>query len=197
MVIVASPKTGVTSIGQLIEVAKKEPGRYGYGSSGVGSSLHLAGELLKQRGDFVVNHIPYRGVAPLANDLIGGDLHFAVMSPTSAAPFVKDGRIVPLGVTGPTRIPSLPDVPTIAETPGLEGYELSVWYALMAPLGLPAPIRDRLHGALKAALKDPVVIKTLEGAAMQLGTGDEDVAKLLAEEDAKYGRVAELAKMRE
>ena len=197
LVIVAGVKTGVTSISELISVARKDPGRYGYGSSGVGSSLHFAGELLKQQGGFTINHIPYRGVAPLANDLVGGDLDFAVMSPTSAAPFVKDGRIIALGVTGPTALPSLPGVPPVARTPGLEGYELAAWYALMAPLGLPDPIRLKLHGALKAALKDPVVVRTLEGAAMQLGSGDEDVAKILADEDAKYARVAELAKMRE
>ena len=197
MVIVAGVKTGVTSIAELITVARKDPGRYGYGSSGVGSSLHFAGELLKQRGNFVINHIPYRGVAPLANDLIGGDLDFAVMSPTSAAPFIKDGRIVALGVTGPTRIPSLPDVPAVAETPGLDGYEISSWYALMSPLGLPDPIRAKLQAALKAALKDPVVVQTLEGSAMQLGSGNEDVARILNDEDAKYARVAELARMRE
>lgn len=119
------------------------------------------------------------------------------MSPTSAVPFIKEGRIIALGVTGPTRIPSLPDVPAIAETPGLAGFELSSWYAIMAPLGLPEPIRARLHTALKGALVDPVVIKTLEGAAQQLGTGNESVAKLLDDEDAKYARVAGAARMKE
>ena len=197
MVVVASRKSGVKTIAELIAVARKDPGKYSYGSSGIGSSLHYAGELLKQRGNFAITHVPYRGVAPLANDLVGGDLDFALMSPTSAAPFVKDGRIVALGVTGPTPTPSLPGVPAIAETPGLAGYELSSWYAIMAPLGLPDPIRARLRDALKAALKDPVVIRTLEGAAQQLGTGDEDVAKILNDEDAKYAQVAEAAKMKE
>lgn len=197
MVMVASPKTGVKTIADLIALARKDPGKYSYGSSGVGSSLHFAGELLKQRGNFAITHVPYRGVAPLANDLVSGDLDFAVMSPTSAAPFVKEGRIVALGVTGPAASPSLPGVPAIAETPGLAGYELTSWYALMAPLGLPDPIRARLLQALKAALQDPVVIRTLEGAAQKLGTGDEDVAKLLNDEDAKYADVAAAAKMKE
>jgi len=197
MVIVAGPKTGVKSIAELIALARQSPGRYSYGSSGVGSSLHFAGELLKQRGDFAITHVPYRGVAPLANDLVGGDLDFAVMSPTSAVPFIKEGRIVALGVTGPTRIPSLPEVPAIAETAGLAGFELASWYAIMAPLGLPESIRARLHAALKGALADAVVIRTLEGAAQQLGSGDEDVAKILNDEDAKYARVAEAARMKE
>lgn len=197
VILAAGPKTGIKSLAELVDEARKHPGKFSYGSSGVGSTLHFAGELFKQQAGLVMTHIPYRGVAPLTSDLAGGTLDLAVLSPTAAVPFIKAGRITPLAVTGAKRIPSLPDVPAMNELPALKNYELSGWFALMAPRGLPDPLRTRLADALRQTLQDPAVRATLEGAGMEVATGREDLSRLLADESAKYAQLVKFGGMRE
>ena len=103
VMLVASPKVGIKSLAEFVAQVRKSPGRYSYGSSGVGSTLHFAGELVKQRAGLFMTHIPYRGTAPLTNDLIGGAIEFAMMSPTAAAPFIQSGRLIGLGITSAQR----------------------------------------------------------------------------------------------
>ena len=197
LVLAAGPKLGVKNLAEFVDLARRNPGKYSYGSSGVGSSLHFAGELFKQRAGVFMAHIPYRGVAPLTNDLAGGSLDLAVLSPTAAIPFIQSGRIVPLAATSAQRIAALPQVPALAEHPLLKGYELVGWFSLMAPRGLPPEIAQRLATTLQDTLRDPAVRKKLEDAGMVPASGREDLAQLMAQETVKYEKLVEFARMRD
>lgn len=197
LILAARPGLGVKSMADLLELAKRQPGKLSYGSSGVGSTLHFAGELFKQRAGVSITHVPYRGVAPLTSDLAGGSLDLAMLSPTAAQPFLQSGRIVPLAVTSAQRLSALPQVPAMAELAPLRGYELVGWFALMAPRGLPAATAQRITAALQEALAEPAVRKRLEDAGMVPASGSEDLARLIAEEDRKYEQLAAFANMRD
>ena len=197
LILAARPGLGVKTLADLLELARRQPGKLSYGSSGVGSTLHFAGELFKQRAGVSITHVPYRGVAPLTSDLAGGSLDLAMLSPTAAQPFLQSGRIVPLAVTSAQRLSALPQVPAMAELAPLRGYELVGWFALMAPRGLPAATAQRITAALQEALAEPAVRKRLEDAGMVPATGREDLARLIAEEDRKYEQLAAFANMRD
>lgn len=197
VLLVAAPRAGVKNLDEFIALVKRSPGKYSYGSSGVGSTLHFAGELVKQRAGIFLTHIPYRGTAPLTNDLVGGTLDFAIMSPTAAAPFIQSGRIVPLGITSAKRFPTLPQVPALGEHPQLKGYELTGWFALAAPKDLPAPIVQKLREAMQAGLTDPAMRRRLEEGGSIPGTGKEDLARIMREDSAKYAELVKFANVRE
>jgi tripartite-type tricarboxylate transporter receptor subunit TctC len=190
LILAARPGLGVKNMADLLELARRQPGKLSYGSSGVGSTLHFAGELLNQRAGISIAHVPYRGVAALTSDL-------AMLSPTAALPFLQGGRIVPLAVTSAQRLSALPQVPAMGESAPLRGYELVGWFALMAPRALPSATAQRITAALQEALAEPAVRKRLEDAGMVPATGREDLARLIAEEDRKYEQLAAFAKMRD
>ncbi|SFM46753.1 tripartite tricarboxylate transporter substrate binding protein [Variovorax sp. OV329] len=197
VVLVASPKVPVKNIDEFIALVKRNPGKYSYGSSGVGSTLHLAAELLKERAGLFMTHIPYRGTASLSSDLVGGTLDFAVMSPTGAAPFIASGRITPLAVTSQKRFPTLGQVPALAETPQLKGFDLSGWYAMMAPRGLPPEIAKQLADALRTGLAEPAFRNRMEGSGVLAPSGNEDLAKMLRDDQRKYADIVKFANIRE
>lgn len=196
VIIAVSPRLGVKSLPELLALLRRNPGKLSYGSSGVGSSLHFAGELFKQRSGVFMTHIPYRGVAPLVGDLVGGSLDIAVLSPTAALPFVQAGRVLALGVTSAQRLASLPDVPALGELPELKGYELVGWFALTAPRNLPSDVQRTLNTTLQEVLADPVVRKRLQEQGMVPATGKEDLAQFMNQETAKYENLADFAQMR-
>lgn len=197
VLLVAGQKTGVKSLDEFFALAKRNPGKYSYGSSGIGSTLHFAGELIKQRAGVFLTHIPYRGTASLTTDLVGGALDFAIVSPTAAAPFIQGGRIVPLGISSASRFPGLPQLPALGENPHLKGYELSGWFALAGPKDLPAPILESLRAALQAGLADPAIRRRLEEGGSIPATGKEDLARIMREDTAKYASLVKFANMRE
>ncbi len=143
-IVIVNPTLPVKSIKELIALAKARPGQLNFASSGQGGSLHLAGELFKSLTHVDMNHIPYKGGAPAANDVIGGQVELMFSPIPVAMPHVKSGRLRMLAVTGAKRWPSLPDVPTIAEA-GVPGYEATGWYGIVAPARTPAPIVMRLN----------------------------------------------------
>ncbi|MCJ0763609.1 Bug family tripartite tricarboxylate transporter substrate binding protein [Variovorax terrae] len=197
VMLVAGPKVPVKNIDEFVTLVKRNPGKYSYGSSGVGSTLHFAGELIKQRAGLFMTHIPYRGTAALTSDLVGGALDFAIVSPTAAAPFIQSGRLTPLGVTSAKRFPTLPQVPALAEHPQLKGYELTGWFALAAPKGLPADVAQRLAAALKAGLAEPAYRRRLEEGGSLPASGSEDLARTMREDIGKYEGLVKFANMRE
>jgi tripartite-type tricarboxylate transporter receptor subunit TctC len=197
VLLAAGPRMNVKNMDEFIALLKRNPGRYSYGSSGVGSLQHFAGELLKQRAGIFMTHIPYRGTAPLTSDLVGGALDFAMVSPTAAAPFLQNQRFVALGITSAKRFAALPQVPAIGEHPQLKGYELAGWFALVAPKGLPPEITQRLSVALKAGLADPTIRRRLDEGGAIPATGEEDLARLMREDIAKYAQLVKFANMRE
>lgn len=197
VLLVAGTKANVKTLAEFIDLVKRNPGKYSYGSSGVGSTLHFAGELIKQRAGIFLTHIPYRGTAPLTTDLVGGALDFAIVSPTAAAPFIQSGRIVPLAITSAKRSPALPNVPTLGEHPLLKGYDLSGWFALAAPRNLPPEIAQRLRTALQAGLQDPAIRRRLEEGGTVPATGNEDLAWVIREDSGKYAELVKFANMRD
>jgi tripartite-type tricarboxylate transporter receptor subunit TctC len=197
MVLVASAQTGVRNVEDFLKASRTKPGRYSYGSSGVGTALHLAGEMVKQQSGVFVTHIPYRGVAPLTTDLIGGSLEFGVFVLSSGLPHIRSGKVVALGITEKQRSTSAPDIPALAEHPALKNMDISVWFALMAPPGLPEPVATKLRKALAEVLQTPEFRKKLEDAGSRIAPLHVDMARFLADEDAKYRRIVDFAKIKE
>jgi tripartite-type tricarboxylate transporter receptor subunit TctC len=197
LVLVAAPSAGVKSSGEFLALLKKNPGKYSYGSSGVGTSLHLAGEMLKQQGGIFMTHVPYRGVAPLTNDLLGGNIDFGVFVLSSALPYIRSGKMVALGTTEAKRSAVTPDLPALNENPNLKNLDIGVWFALMGPAKLPEPVVVRLKKALGEALQAPDFRKKMETASSVVPTSDVEIDKFLVSETAKYKTIVKFADIKE
>ena len=197
LVLVASPASGVKNAADFIQLVSKNPGKYSYGSSGVGTSLHLAGEMLKSQGKLFMTHIPYRGVAPLTNDLVGNNLEFGVFVLSSGLPHIKSGKVIALGTTEAKRSATTPGIPALAETPQYKNVDIGVWFALMAPAHLPQPVFDKLKKALNESLQAPELRKKLEASGSTVSSPNVNTDKFIATEIAKYKKVVEFAKIEE
>lgn len=197
LVLVASTRMGIKNTNEFLAQVRAHPGRYSYGSSGVGTSLHLTGELIKEQAKLFMTHIPYRGVAPLANDLVGNSLDFGVFVLSSGLPYIRSGKVVALGTSEKTRSKTTPDIPALSEHPAFKNLDISTWFALMAPAKLPEPIQAKLKKALADTLKDPEVRGKLETAGSAVAQTPVDMGQFLRSETAKYQRIVEFAHIRE
>jgi tripartite-type tricarboxylate transporter receptor subunit TctC len=197
LVLVASRQSGITSLNQFVSEVRAKPGKFTYGTSGVGSMLHFSGELLKRQAGISILHIPYKGASNIGADLAGGSIEFAFLGPGAARPFIDAGHITPIAVTSAKRTASLPNVPALTEHPALKGYDLVAWYALMAPKGTPPDIVAKLHVALMQSLQEPDVRTKLERIGVDVGRGDEDMPKLMARDALQYQRIVQFAGMKE
>lgn len=187
-VLVVSPALQVRSLPELVAQARAKSGQLTYGSNGVGSSQHLAGALFASAFDVKMVHVPYKGTGPMMNDLLGGQLSLSFANMVAALPHVKTGKLTGLAVTSLKRWPSLPDMPTIAET--LPGFEATSWWGIVATAGTPRPVIDKLN-------RD--ILKVLDGADMKqffasLGaepahTTPAEFAAFMKSELAKWSRV--------
>jgi tripartite-type tricarboxylate transporter receptor subunit TctC len=156
----------VTDVQSLVTLIKANPGKYSYGSSGTGSILHLCGEEFKAAaGGLDMVHVPYKGSAPMDTDLLGGQIAMAFDATPTSMPLALAGKVRALGAGMATRIPSMPNLPTLQEQ-GIKGYECYTWNAILAPAGTPQPIVDKLNGVINKALADPKVSDTLEKAGI-------------------------------
>ncbi len=176
MLLVANPKFPAKNIGELITLAKKEPDTIAYASFGNGSASHLAGALFTNQAGVKMTHIPYKGGAPAITDALGGQVPLSFSAFGLALPHVKSGKLIALATTGSTRAKLLPDVPTIGEAGNLQGYEMSIVYAVWAPSGIPRPILNKLSNAieqvtLSSAFKEKVASDG--GEVMNLSTPAE------------------------
>ena len=191
------PTVAAKTIPDLIKLAKAKPGTLNYASSGLGSPGHLAGELFKSMAKVDMVHIPYKGGGPALSDLLGGQVPIFVAVISTGVPPVKAGRAVALAVTGAKRSPALPDVPTVAETPGLKGYEASNWYGMVAPADTPKPVIHRLHKDLAAVLNSPEVRDTLltRGIETVVSTPEEFTAYIKSE-TTKWNKVIRAANLK-
>jgi tripartite-type tricarboxylate transporter receptor subunit TctC len=151
-IVVVHPSLPVTSLRELIAMAKAEPGRINFASSGTGSVAHLATELFAGMAGFKLNHIPYKGTGPALTDTIAGQTNAMLGSTATTLPQVRAGRLRALAVTTSRRIEAAPDLPTVSEA-GVPGFETVLWHGLIAPKGLPAPIVERLHREISSVLK--------------------------------------------
>ena len=197
MVLVASPKMGVKNTDEFIQLAKSKPGRFSYGSSGVGTALHLAGEMVKEQAGLFMTHIPYRGVAPLTNDLVGNNLEFGVFVLSSGLPHIRSGKVIALGTTEKQRSKVTPDIPALAEHPALKSTDISTWFVLMAPGKLPEAIQTRLKKALAEALQNADLRSKLEASGSAVASAPVDMNKFLRDETTKYQRIVDFARIRE
>jgi len=144
-----------------------------------------------------MTHIPYRGVAPLTNDLVGNNLEFGVFVLSSGLPHIRSGKVVALGTTEKTRSKVTPDMPALAEHPALKNTDISTWFVLMAPGKLPEAIQAKLKKALAESLQNPELRSKLEASGSAVAQGAVDMQKFLRDETAKYQRVVDFAKIRE
>jgi len=165
-ILMANLSVPATDVKSLVELIKANPGKYSYGSSGVGSILHLCGEEFKaDAGGLEMVHVPYKGSAPMDTDLLGGQISIAFDATPTAMPLSLSGKVRALGAGMATRIPSMPNLPTLQEQ-GITGYECYTWNAIIAPAGTPQPIVDKLNDAINKSLADPKVSDALKNAGI-------------------------------
>ncbi len=189
MLLAVSPKTSFHTVAELIDYAKKNPGKLSNASSSNGSPGHVSGELFKTMTNVEIVHVPYKGGAPAIGDLIAGTVQLMFESTNSIAPHVRAGRVRALAVTGAQRSHSLPDVPTMIEA-GVPGYEVTAWTGVIAPAGLPRPILDRLNAAVNAAVNEPATKERLAQFGSEGGGGTpEEYAALIRRDSAKWADV--------
>jgi tripartite-type tricarboxylate transporter receptor subunit TctC len=177
----------VNSVPELIAYAKAHPDELSFGSSGVGSVFHLMGELFNETAGVKIKHVPYRGVAPALQDVIGGHIPMVFISVSNAEPAAKAGQVKILAVLEPTRYSKMPDVPSISEIiPAFR--KPSSWFGFFGPPGLPAPIVNRLNAEMSKALTDPDVVKNLDANAFAvIGGTPQQFADLLKDGIQRYG----------
>lgn len=166
MVFVAGPKTGVKTLDEALARSRSEPNRLSFASSGVGTPLHVSGELINLKAGTTFRHIPYRGAAQMVQDVLGGNVDFGVFVLSSAMPHLEAGRMVALGVTTPARSRAAPQIAPLADHPRLKGYDMNVWFGLFGPARLPTPIVARLNQALGEVLRDQAVWQKLQSAGV-------------------------------
>jgi tripartite-type tricarboxylate transporter receptor subunit TctC len=189
IVLAVHPSLGVKNVSELVALAKAKPGTLNFGSSGNGSTNHLAGELLKSMTGIDIVHVPYKGAAPAMNDLIAGHIPMMFDNIPAVLPQVQGKFINAIAVAGRTRASALPDVPTVAES-GVPGFEAAAWFGLVAPANTPAPVLAKLEGEVDAVLKMPDVQKRFTELGAEPGTLQGEVfGKFLAEETRKWTRI--------
>ncbi|WP_083745690.1 tripartite tricarboxylate transporter substrate binding protein [Variovorax sp. KK3] len=168
-VLVASPTAGIKNAKDLVAQAKAKPGTLSYASPGVGSGLHLAGELFKQQAGIDLLHVPYKGTAPALNDVLGGVVPLMFSNLPATLPFIQNGKLVVLGVTEAKRSPAAPEIPTLAEQ-GIQGVAVTSWYGLLAPAGTPAAVVEQLAKDAAQMLAQPEVHQRLKAQGMTEAT---------------------------
>ena len=193
--VVVHASVPANSLAEFIKLAKENPGKYTYGSSGIGGAGHLAGELLKMMARIDIVHVPFKGGGPAMQAMLGGQIHAYMATPVAAGPHVRAGKAKALATTGPQRDPLTPEVPTVAES-GYPGYQATNWYAFVVAGRTPRAIVERLNRDIVATLKDPQVIGLLrkQGVEPQPGT-PEELAKFMKSEYETWGRVVKEAKI--
>lgn len=189
-VLVVNPDVPAKDTAALVAYAKANPGKLTYSSSGVGNPQHLNGELFNNMAGVQTTHIPYKGASQQLTDVMAKHVDMTYTSIAAATPFIKSGQLRPIAVTSSRRVPSLPDVPALAEFTPLSGYELINWFGMFAPAKTPAPIVQKVHAALADALRDAEIIRKLEvqGAEPALMT-PEQFAQFVSTEYTKFGKI--------
>jgi tripartite-type tricarboxylate transporter receptor subunit TctC len=188
-VLIVNKKLGVNNLHELIELAKVKPGQLTFGSSGIGTSLHMSGELFKEMAGVQIRHIPYKGRAQSLPDLVSGRISMLFDNLSSSLPLLKAGEVQALGVTTLKRSHAAPEIPTFAEQ-GLPGFEAVSWFSLMAPANLPPPIQKRLNQLTHRTLNSPEVKARLLAGGLEPAPGSpKELSKLITQESAKWSKV--------
>ncbi len=188
-VLIVNKQLGVNNVHELIELAKAKPNQLTFGSSGVGTSLHMSGELFKEMAGIQIRHIPYKGRAQSLPDLVSGRISILFDNLSSSLALIKAGEVQALGVTTLKRSNSAPEIPTLAEQ-GLPGFEAVSWFSLMAPAHLPLDIQKRLNQITRQTLNNSQIKNRLLAGGLESSPGSpQDLSKLIAAESNKWSRV--------
>lgn len=195
-IIVVNSKLPIHNVKELIAYAKANPGKLRYGSSGVGSILHLSAALFANEAGIDMLHVPFNGAAPAITALLGGFIDVFFGAPSPLLPYVKNGEMRALATTGPKRSPDMPDLPTVAES-GLPNDVVVVWWGLVAPAGTPKPIQTKLAAAVQQMMKDPAVLEKFKkmGVDAYFSNGAE-FESFVVKETAQWKNVAEKANIK-
>jgi tripartite-type tricarboxylate transporter receptor subunit TctC len=192
-VLVVGPGASLKSVQDVIAAAKKEPGKLTFASSGNGTNIHLVGELFKLMANVDMVHVPYKGSAPALTDLMGGSVALMFDTIPSAISHVKGGKLRALGVTGAKRSRVMPDVPTIAES-GLPGYEVTSWYGLIGPAGIPEPVLARLNADATKAANSAAFRSRMEPLGFDVVTATPArMVEMLRADSARWAKVIKAA----
>lgn len=194
IVLEVNPNSPAQNVAQLLDYVRKYPGE-AYSTAGAGTSMHLAGVLFAQMSKTEWSHVPYKGSAPLLNDLLGGQVQVAFDNLPASLPHIQAGKLRALAVAGSQRSPALPNVPTMAEA-GLPGYDVEPWFGVYGPAGLPVAVVQRLNTALVAALADPTIKDKLAQAGFTpRSSSPAELQALTLREYERLGAVAKSAQM--
>ncbi|CAN5254007.1 tripartite tricarboxylate transporter substrate binding protein [soil metagenome] len=191
--LVANPDANVSNLKELVAAAKARPDAFNYGSCGIGTPQHFVMELLKQKTGMTIQHAGYKGCAPAVTDVLGNQVSLAIVSANLVAPYAKTGKLKVIGVTGSKRYSLLPDSPTFEEQ-GIKPFDYSIWYALMGPANLPAPVVQKISADVTKILADPTVAANLTNAGVEAYQGSAtDLAKLIKADAERYPQIAKSA----
>jgi tripartite-type tricarboxylate transporter receptor subunit TctC len=160
-VLIGRPTLAAGNTAELVRLVKAQPGKLNFGTDGVGTSLHITAEMIKQRAGLDIVHVPYKSGPQVLTDVAGGQVDLAVLPLTLAQPFIKDGKVRAYGVTTAARWPGLPELPALAETAELKGLDVESWLGLLGPANLPPAVSSTLVQALEQAAKDPEIVRKL------------------------------------
>src|SRR3954464_13479329 len=191
------PSLPVKNVAELIAYAKSKPGALNYGSSGGGGGAHLGGEMMKAAAKIDMTHVPYKGAAPALVALLSGEVQFMFVSILTATPLIESGRVRAIAVSGLKRSPALPNVPAVAETPGLAGFETDFWYGMLAPAKTNPRIVDKLYSETKKILFQPEFRNRYEPTGTQMvGSSPAEFAATIKKDLVKWGEVIKTAKIK-
>lgn len=191
LLLVVHPEVPARSVKELVALAKAQPGKLGFASSGVGNLTHMAGEYLKVVAGIDLNHVPYKGSAPAMNDVLGKRVEMTFVSTVFVQPFIKSGRVYPIALTGATRTPVFPDVPAFKES-GYADFDLTGWYGIWLTGGTPPVIARRLQAEVAKFLTDPDVRKRIDELGLvPVGSTPEEFSRFIAEDIAFNQRIVQ------
>lgn len=193
MVLVASSKAGVKTTREFYDAVKANPAKFSYGSSGVGTALHLAGEMMKDQGKINMQHVPYRGVPALTNDVLGNNIEYGVFVLSSGLPLIKAGKVQAIGTTEAKRNGATPDIPALSELPEFKNVDINSWFAMMAPANLPAPIAAKIKTALDKTMASPEFRKKVQDAGASVMDSKIDAGQYIQGEINKYKKIIDIA----
>ena len=198
MILVARPGLPANTLAEVIKLAKEQPGKLSYATSGVGTVLHLAMELIKDNAKVFITHVPYRGGAQIVTDVVGNQVDLAMLVSVSAAPQIQSKKLKGIAVTDDKRLAALPDVPVVAETAGFKGFDMVAWTGLFAPAQTPAAVVERLNRELNDVLRsDDVRAKMQEQGAIGGSGSAAEFTRFVQGQQELYARIVKTANIKE
>jgi tripartite-type tricarboxylate transporter receptor subunit TctC len=195
LIMLVNPTVPANTVPELIAYAKANPGKVNFASGGIGTALHVSGELFKMMTGADMVHVPYRGTAPALTDLLGGQVQVMFPTASGALEYIRAGTLRPLAVTTATRLEVAPDIPTVGDF--VPGYEVSIWHGLGVPKNTPADLVETLNKEINASLADPTIKARLSDlGGTVLSSSPADFRKLIADETEKWAKVIKFANIK-